>query len=444
MKISKVRNSTAPVHFKHSDKALTANSGLIAVIKFLDKLQFNDLVNRNVGHERQLNAQYGLAEAMFLVMTGAIAGAKSLTKCMALWSDGVLRKIAGWSRIPDETTVARIFKELSARHINGLESLNHRLRKKIWVKAYRSGQLQSQALQLHWIDGDSTVKTVYGKQEGAAKGYNPQKKGAPSYHPMLAFSAHTKEILQGWLRAGNSYTSNGVVEFMKQLLANLSPTQRICFRGDSGFFVGELFDYLEAKNNGYLVKVKLSNLNSILIQQKWQAIKGKKGWEGAKFCYKVGTWNKVRTFFAVRKILPAEPSQQGELFESAKNYDYFCYVSSELYMTPWTTHKKYGERATSETWIEEAKSQMGLAHFKTNSFLANAALFQSVILAYNTLRWMAILSGNQQLRRWEPKTIQIFIIRVAGQLLVGGNQLTIKTPSEHLHQKPWNDWIALA
>lgn len=63
-------------------------------------------------------------------------------------------------------------------------------------------------------------------------------------------------------------------------------------------------------------------------------------------------------------------------------------------LTPWQTHRKYGERATSETWIEEGKSQMGLAQMKTDHFLANAALFQSAILAYNTLRWMALMSNN--------------------------------------------------
>ncbi|HBA66974.1 MAG TPA: hypothetical protein DCZ48_12510 [Methylococcaceae bacterium] len=30
----------------------------------------------------------------------------------------------------------------------------------------------------------------------------------------------------------------------------------------------------------------------------------------------------------------------------------------------------------------------------TASFLANAALFHCAVLAYNTLRWMALLSGN--------------------------------------------------
>jgi len=102
-------------------------------------------------------------------------------------------------------------------------------------------------------------------------------------------------------------------------------------------------------------------------------------------------------------------------------------------LSPWQAHRTYGERATSETWIEEAKSQMGLAHLKTDHFLANSALFQCAVLAYNTARWMALLSGNATLKRWELQTIRTFLIRVAGKLLTGANQLRIKLPRQHLH-----------
>jgi hypothetical protein len=40
-------------------------------------------------------------------------------------------------------------------------------------------------------------------------------------------------------------------------------------------------------------------------------------------------------------------------------------------LTPWQAHKKYGERATCETWIEEAKSQMGLGKTQGNKYSAN-------------------------------------------------------------------------
>ena len=122
---------------------------------------------------------------------------------------------------------------------------------------------------------------------------------------------------------------------------------------------------------------------------------------------------------------------------------YFCYTTNANY-SPWQAHKKYGERATSETWIEEAKSQLGLAQAKTNNFLANAALFQAAILAYNTLRWMALVADNADLKRWEPETLRVHLICVAGKLVTGGNQLRIVVPQEHLHARPWEEWLQLA
>ena len=99
------------------------------------------------------------------------------------------------------------------------------------------------------------------------------------------------------------------------------------------------------------------------------------------------------------RAFPTPITPQGELFDR-KAYDDFCYVTTEP-LTPWQAHRSYGQRATCETWIEEAKNHVGLAHLKTSDFLANAVLFQTAVLAYNTLRWMALLSGNRQLRQWE-------------------------------------------
>jgi len=440
---SKARGKSSKVHFHKTGKNMTSKAGLIPVIKFLDKLAFTQLFQKTVNHQRKDNAVYRLDDGVFLILTGLIGGAFNISKCTLLWSScRVLQKTAGWLRVPDETTPGRLFKEVSARHISEIETLVHVLRKAVWQKALRSGASKVAVLQTLWIDVDSSVKTVCGKQEGVAKGYNSHKKGAYSYHPQLAFCTHTKEILQGWLRTGSAYTSNGVVEFMKQLLAQLPASQRIIFRGDSGYFVGALLDHLDALGHGYLIKVKLKNLVPLLSRQQWMPIDDKPGWEQCQFWYSTRSWNASRLLVAVREKKKIEYSPQQDLL-GVESYDYFCYVTTENY-TAWETHKRYGQRATSETWIEEAKSQLGLAHIKTNDFLANAALFQSAILAYNTLRWMALTSNNVQLKKWEPESIRVHLICVAGKLLTGGNQVRIVLPEKHLHAGSWDDWLALA
>ena len=336
-----------------------------------------------------------------------------------------------------------MFKEVNERHISERETLVHTMRQTVRNKALKAGTSHVAALtSMLWIDVDFSVKTVYGKQEGVAKGDNPHQKGAYSYHPQLAFCTQTKEILQGWFRTGNAYTSNGIVEFMKQLIAQLPDSRRIFFRGDSGYFVGALLDYLDALGHGYLIKVKLKNLMSLLSSQTWKAIDRKPGWEHCEFWYCAKGGNASRLLVAVRQKKAMEYSPQQELLE-VQHDDYFCYVTTAN-DTPWATHKKQGQRATSEPWIEEAKSQLGLAHLKTDNFLANAALFQSAILAYNTLRWMALMSNNAQLKKWEPESIRVHLICVAGKLLTGGNQFRMVIPKKHLHARPWDDGLQLA
>ena len=234
---------------------------------------------------------------------------------------------------------------------------------------------------------------------------------------------------------------NGVVEFVKQLLAHLPNRMRIIVRADSGYFGGALLDLLDAYGHGYLIKVKLKNLVALLTQQQWISIAGQPDWEQCAFDYRCGEWKVARRFVAVRQRLPKEESPQRDLLETTK-YDYFCYVTTEA-LTPWQTHKKYGERATCETWIEESKGQMSMGKIRTASFLANAALFHSAVLAYNNLRWMAIMSGSQTLTQWEPETIRTYLIRVAGKLVTGNRPLTVKTPDNHLYPQVWDDWVAV-
>lgn len=84
-----------------------------------------------------------------------------------------------------------------------------------------------------------------------------------------------------------------------------------------------------------------------------------------------------------------------------------------------------------------------MGKIRTDSFLANAALFHCAVLAYNTLRWMAMMSGSPTLRQWEPETVRTYLVRVAGKLLTGNRQLTVKTPKNHLYPQAWNDWVAV-
>jgi hypothetical protein len=172
-KAKTARKTSAKVHYEATGRNLTSQAGLIPVIKFLDALGFNGLFRHHVHHERAHNAQYQLVDAVFLVLIGLMGGARSISQCVVLWSDGVLQRVAGLLRIPDESTLGPLFKELTERHVSELETLVHAVRKKVWARALRAGHSRIAIQCQKWVDADSSVKTVYGHQQGTAKGYNP-------------------------------------------------------------------------------------------------------------------------------------------------------------------------------------------------------------------------------------------------------------------------------
>ncbi len=211
------RKQAGKVHMSATATGLTSQAGLIPVVKFLQRIGFEKTVSQNVPHQRGDNADYQLTDVILLTLVGMIGGATSIAKLCGVWSDSVLREIMGWTKLPVETTIGRLFKEVTERQISLFESVNHKLRGQIWRRANRAGVSKVGLNPTQWVDIDSTVDSVCGTQEGAAKGYNPKKKGALPYHPQLAFLAGSKEILQAWFRTGSAYTSNGVVEFVKRI-----------------------------------------------------------------------------------------------------------------------------------------------------------------------------------------------------------------------------------
>lgn len=314
-------------------------------------------------------------------------------------------------------------------HCKELSDVESMARKKVWGKKWFGRII---------LDMDSSVKGVYGNQEGAEKGYNSKKKGQKSYHPLLCFIAETRECLHNWFRPGNAYSANGSVEFMKECFARLPKRiWKVAVRADSAFFNGALFDFLEEREALYLVKVKIKGLVSLLEKQKWQKVKNIPEFEKTQFSYKCTGWKKERRFVAIRSVKESEPDDV--LFNIPKiEYDYFCYVTN-MTLTPWAAHKYYGKRATSENWIEWCKNQMASGSILTQEFWANSAIFQTCILAYNLMVWLMWLNDETGFKE-EPQTIRMFLIHVPARLMYSGRQWFLRLSENYLFKERWQ-WI---
>ncbi len=409
-------------HVQFTEKNLTGNAGLVNLGRFAAKLKLDKILGQFITIKRGPNADYQIVDVIIMLVMGVLAGAKHFSHMIILRSDKVLRTLFKWDKFPDDTTFGRIFKLFTHRHCKELSEAESHARKKVWGKKW-FGKVT--------LDMDSTVRGVFGNQEGAEKGYNPKKKGQKSYLPLLCFVAETRECLHNWFRAGAVYSANGCVEFMKECFTLLPKrVWKVIVRGDSAFFDGKLLDFLDTKSAAYIVKVKMRNLADFLGKQKWVQIKP--GIEKAEFTHKCWGWLKKRRFVAIRFV---EEYESGDSLISdipKIEYQYFCYCTN-MRLTPWQAHKYYGKRATSENWIEWCKNHMASGSILTQKFWANSAIFQTCILAYNLMVWFMWLNDEKGFHQ-EPNTIRMFLIRIPARLLYRGRQWFLRL-SESFHFK---------
>lgn len=416
------------INVEFTEKNLTGSAGLVHFGRFMKKLKVPEMISNIISIERAPNADYQPEDVIIMLIMAVLAGARHMSHVMIIRADSVLRTIFNWDKFPADSTFSRIFKLFNHCNCNELSEVESAVRRKAWGKKW-FGRIT--------LDMDSSVKEVFGSQEGADKGYNPKKKGLNSYHPLLCFIAENRECLHNWFRTGSAYSANGCVEFMKECIAKIPKrVWKVFVRADSAFFNGRLLDLLEEKGYGYTIKVKMRGLTGLLEKQEWKKVRNQPGFESTEFEYKCKDWNKSRRFAAVRQIIESEAAIENDDNTVPKiEYDYFCYVSN-MRKSPWGTHKYYAKRSTSENWIGWAKNQMSAGSILTNSFWANSAIFQICILAYNLMVWMIWINTGRGFRE-EPNTIRFYLIRVPGKLVYRGRQWILKLEKNFFFKSKW-------
>jgi hypothetical protein len=93
------RKQTGKVHMSATATGLTSQAGLIPVVKYLQRIGFEKTVSQTVPHQRGDNADYQLTDVILLTLVGMIGGPTSIAKLCGVWSDSVLRDIAGWTKL---------------------------------------------------------------------------------------------------------------------------------------------------------------------------------------------------------------------------------------------------------------------------------------------------------------------------------------------------------
>lgn len=177
-------------------------------------------------------------------MTSVWCGANRFLHTEVARHDGALGQIFGWKRVPGQDVYKRFFRKFT-------QGRNRHVSDYFYQWIFSSIKFDNFTLDL-----DSTVITRYGEQQGGAKGYNPQKPGRNSHHPLVAFVADVKLVANMWLRSGDAASSNNFLSFLEDTLYKIGDKTVGLIRLDSGFCDDEIMKYMELRKTDFIVAAR--------------------------------------------------------------------------------------------------------------------------------------------------------------------------------------------
>jgi hypothetical protein len=286
-------------------------------------------------------------------MLSILSGHWRYAHVSALRADGVNPGLLGMSGVVAEDTLRRGLKAID--EASGVKWLGEHVERTVLGLLYAP-----------WIlDADVTVKSLYGKQQGAVVGYNPHKPGRPS-HAYHSYQVSKLRLILGVdVLAGNQSHANHTLPGLVRILDGLTPSQRPqLVRGDAGMAGEPMYKALEERGQRYLFKLRLTrnvkrHIEQLFWEQDWQ--EAGQGWQGKDGELRLEGWSRTRRVVVLRReckgeVLLADEAQRMlefiELNAPAKRYEYAVLVT-DLDHELLTLAQLYRDRADSENAFDE-------------------------------------------------------------------------------------------
>jgi hypothetical protein len=415
------------LEFSFEADCLTHYGGLFLIQRFCNKLDLRHRLQRLLRAAPEWS-EFNPVDLILLLLFLLIAGVQRVNKSDKLQYDGFFLALLGLEKLPDGSTLRRFLQRLSPEAIRQLARLHDQIRSDLFC----SPQPRS-SLEFHL---DSVVLTLYGKQQGAHRGYNPKARGRPSYHPILCFEGHGQEFWHASLRPGDAGSNTGARHFVKRCLEKVPSfiaRTRIRFLADAGFFSGALVDDLDQWGCGYTIVCR-----SYEAYRRMAETAGfrevKLGWGFAEFYHRPQKWRSEHRFIAIRRPLPVDPDQAKQLTLFKDTHYSYSVLVSNLGLTPGRTWTDYIGRANIEKSIRELLGDLALNKIPTQSWTANVAFLQLLLLAYNLVHWFKRLCLPQDKLGTTVETLRHQIFGLPGKLVSRSRRNVLVLPRGYPHQ----------
>jgi hypothetical protein len=358
----------------------------------------------------------------------------------ALRGDAVAPQILGMTQIVSDESLRRALKHL-APSIGKRCSEDERIRREAqlaksteWMDAAIKDSI-TDALGTDWIlDCDTTIKLLYGHQDGAEISYNPIKPGRPSHAIHTYWIANVRLVLDAEVQGGKAHAAKHSLPRLIHLLKALPSEKRPrLVRGDNAFGNEPVMSELEAVGQTYLFKLLQSPGVKRLIERHWSRADWKdigEGYHAVEAELALSGWSRARRVVVVRRAVKdtllaetkktskREKRQQSLHFadplQPVKLWEYAVLVTNSGYDLD-AIGQLYRDRADCENGFDELKNQWGWGGYTTQDLERCNLSARAVALIYNWWSWYVRLA--------HPKT-RLEAITSRPMLLAGVARLT--------------------
>lgn len=366
---------------------LTHFGGVYLLHQFLQRLNLRTVMSQSIVFD-QRNNRYTLSELLIALLYPMILGLEKIEVTAFLGTNGIFQYITGLPSFPNPTTLRRFLTRAASLLWPQVQSLHDNLRTHFLCLPEKRTTF--------WLDCDSTVRTLYGHQQGAEIGYNPTHRGKRSYHPLIVTEAHGGDCLSGLLRPGNVHTADRIEELVKRALTLLPAHRELRLRADAGFYDGNFVALLREKGIRFAIVAHLTGpLKAQLLGRRYQRVSSL--FSVAEFRYQPHGWKKPERFVVLRRRLPDEAEGAQTTLFTLDRYAYSVIVT-DLDLTAYGVFQFYQDRAAMERIIRTLKEDYPFGSAPTNGFEANVLYAELSLLAYNLMTWFkrqtSVLAGG--------------------------------------------------
>ena len=427
---------SAATPYDFQGQTMTAYGGLLPVATMLEKLQFPQLIQEQVTIQRLTRAMPGFRFVLGMILA-LYVGFSRLNHLQFLRREPMLTGILQVVQLPPQCTFWRFLASLHLGVARQLLEVGRQMRQRVWEAAHVG-------LREVTLDTDTTVQTVYGRQMGARKGYNPKHKGKRSLQPILTFLAETREYVGGELRSGEQPTGKQIARHLKSVCAGLPKSvQRVYARADAGFYCWEAVQAYEEQGCQFVLSAcKTPRLIAELRSARWTGSPRTDADGQCEFRYQPEGWARAYRFVALRyhkksKPKPSQEAEQYQLFDTPE-YMYRVFVSN-LDAPIDVVVGFYRQRAGAENLIKEANNDAGLAAHPSARWAANCVHFQLAMLAYNLNCWLMLFhreeaSRTEELRHTTLVTARLRFLFVAAKIVRHAGAVLVRYSDHYAEQ----------